>query len=93
MLQEFYSVATTKLACPQNDAMAFVQYLSQSFAVCQLSVKTILSAIALGIKNQISFWDSLIVSAALETQCDILYSEDLHDSQVFKNCKIANPFL
>lgn len=41
-----------------------------------------------------SFYDSLIISAALECDCTILYSEDLNNGQVIeKKVKIVNPFL
>lgn len=40
-----------------------------------------------------SFYDSLIISAALESNCSILYSEDLNSGQVIdKKLKIVNPF-
>ncbi|MDD2744596.1 MAG: PIN domain-containing protein [Rhodocyclaceae bacterium] len=42
----------------------------------------------------LSFWDSLIVAAALESHCEILYSEDLqHGLLVDGRLKIINPFL
>jgi predicted nucleic acid-binding protein len=40
-----------------------------------------------------SYWDSLIVSAALMSEAKILYSEDMHDGLVVdKTLKIVNPF-
>ena len=42
----------------------------------------------------LSFWDSLIVSAALQGECNILYSEDMQHNQVIENkLRIKNPFL
>ena len=42
----------------------------------------------------LSFWDSLIVSSALENQCSVLYTEDMQDGQVIENkLKIVNPFI
>lgn len=41
-----------------------------------------------------SFYDSLIISAALVCGCKILYSEDLqHDQTINNEVKIINPFL
>ena len=41
-----------------------------------------------------SFYDALIVAAALETQCDVLFSEDMqHNLIVDNSLKIVNPFL
>lgn len=43
-------------------------------------------------QHAISLYDSLIVEAALELDCDILYSEDLQHGQQFGKLKIVNPF-
>lgn len=39
-----------------------------------------------------SFYDALIVQAALDLDCSTLYSEDLQDGQKFGSLKIVNPF-
>jgi predicted nucleic acid-binding protein len=40
-----------------------------------------------------SVYDSLIVAAALEAECDLLYAEDLQDGQVIEGrLTIRNPF-
>ena len=39
-----------------------------------------------------SFYDSLIVAAALEAGCTRLYSEDLQHGQRIQNLTIENPF-
>jgi len=39
-----------------------------------------------------SFYDSLIVAAAIESGCHILLSEDLQDGRVVHGTKIVNPF-
>jgi len=42
---------------------------------------------------KLSFYDALIVAAALETQCQFLYSEDLQAGQEIEGkLKIINPF-
>lgn len=38
------------------------------------------------------FYDSLIVAAALESGCRILYTEDLHQGQQIDDLTIRNPF-
>lgn len=39
------------------------------------------------------FYDSLIVASALESECTILYSEDMQPGLVIENqLKIVNPF-
>ena len=41
---------------------------------------------------QISHWDSLIVAAAVQQQCETLLSEDLQDGQVIEGVRVVNPF-
>jgi predicted nucleic acid-binding protein len=40
----------------------------------------------------LSFWDSVIVSAAILGGADILYSEDMQNELVIESVKIVNPF-
>lgn len=54
---------------------------------------TILDAFRIAERYGFSFYDSLIISAALECSCNILYSEDLHHGQLIDNrLKVVNPF-
>jgi len=42
---------------------------------------------------QISYWDALIVGAALLSGCDILYTEDLETGRTFEGqLAVVNPF-
>jgi predicted nucleic acid-binding protein len=55
--------------------------------------QTILDACRISERYDFSFYDSLIISAALECECTILYSEDMSNGQVIdKLLKIENPF-
>ncbi len=42
--------------------------------------------------NAFSFWDSLIVEAALQSGCSQLLSEDMQDGLVTDTLTISNPF-
>jgi predicted nucleic acid-binding protein len=44
-------------------------------------------------RYQFSFYDSLIVAAALEAGCKILFSEDLQHGQRIEQLTIQNPFI
>jgi len=39
-----------------------------------------------------SFWDSMIIQAAINGMAHVLYSEDLSDGQTVGGVKIENPF-
>ena len=44
-------------------------------------------------RNQISFWDAMIVQAAESAGCEVLYSEDLSHGQEYGGVLVVNPFL
>jgi len=55
--------------------------------------KTIDNALVLTDRYGFSFFDSLMLSSALEGGCNVIYSEDMSDGQVIeKTLKIVNPF-
>ncbi len=54
----------------------------------------ILNALKISNKYQFSFYDSLIISSAISTNSNILYSEDMqHNQMIESKLKIINPFL
>ena len=57
------------------------------------SADDVLAAIAIQQQSALSFWDAMIVRAAAETQCDVLWTEDLNDGQSIRGVRIRNPFL
>ena len=45
-------------------------------------------------KYDFQVFDGIIIAAALEADCDIIYSEDMQDGQIIENkLKIINPFV
>lgn len=91
VLQEFYNIATNKLKLPKAYAKELIERLADCFIVHENSIADILRAIEISIKTQFSFWDSLILSAAISENCGILYSEDLNDGQLVETIIIRNP--
>ena len=74
-----------------------VQQLIESFyakyMVIELSKTLLLKASALRAQYTFSFWDSTIVSSALQADASVLYSEDMQDGLVVENrMRIINPF-
>jgi predicted nucleic acid-binding protein len=93
VLQEFYVNVTRKLKKPLTSAKAaeiVEEYLT--WTVVENTSTLLTSAIALQQKSQLSFWDAMVVQAALESGCDQLYSEDLNAGQRFGSLVIINPF-
>ncbi len=94
VLQEFYVSVTRKLAepLPSQHAMEATRGLS-AYRVVQLDPSMIFAAIALHEKEKTSFWDALIVRAALESGCELLMSEDMQHGRRFEDLKVDNPFI
>lgn len=93
VLQELY-VSLTKGRLPittKAKAEAAVRTLSD-YVVVQVDVPLILSAVGICGRDQISFWDALIVSAAAHANCDSLLSEDLNNGQIIEGVRVTNPF-
>ena len=53
---------------------------------------SIVEALDLEARHQISFWDALVVQAAHASGAEILYSEDLSEGQRYGAVRVINPF-
>ena len=94
VLQEFYVNIRRKTRPPvsQEEARALVaDYLVWDPIVNDGA--TVLEAIDLGHRYQLSLWDALIVVAARKGDASVLYSEDLNHGQTFGSVQVLNPFL
>jgi predicted nucleic acid-binding protein len=93
VLQEFYVNVTRKLKKPIAPARALTiveEYLT--WTVVENTGTLLIGGARLQQKAQLSFWDALIVQAAIEAGCDRLYSEDLNAGQRFGSVVVVNPF-
>ncbi|MEZ5673203.1 MAG: PIN domain-containing protein [Thiotrichaceae bacterium] len=77
----------------EDEVETFIREISISCHVHLLTIQTCLVASTIRQRYQLSFWDSMIVAAALESQCVILYSEDMqHNQRIEGKLTICNPF-
>lgn len=93
VLQEFYVAVTRKLARPL-EAAAASEVVSNftELPMVQIDGKLILSAIHRSRKNRLSFWDALVVQAAIEGHASTLYSEDMQHGLMLDGLRLVNPF-
>lgn len=93
VLQELYA-SLTKGAHPIATSEIAERAVRQAatLTVVHIDVPIVLEAIIRCREHSISFWDSLIVGAALAADCRLILSEDLNDGQMFGKLRIANPF-
>ncbi len=76
---------------PELEKLIHGFYLKHEIVTLDYHVLTKASRLRQSYK--LSFWDSLIVSAALQAQALILYSEDMQHNQLIENrLTIINPF-
>jgi predicted nucleic acid-binding protein len=91
VLQEYFAVSTKKLGISAAAARRRIQLLSRLDVVI-LGVEDILAAIDLHRLHGFSIWDALVIRAALNAGCRVLYSEDLQDGRRINGLKVVNPF-
>jgi predicted nucleic acid-binding protein len=54
--------------------------------------ESLLEALDLEARYQVSFWDALVLHAAQTSGAEVLYSEDLSDGQTYGSVRVTNPF-
>ena len=91
VLQEFFAIATRKLAMASEDARRRVLLYSR-FDVVTLAPADLLAAIDLHRLHRLSIWDGLIVRAALNGACTRLHTEDMQPGYVVDRLTLVNPF-
>jgi predicted nucleic acid-binding protein len=95
VVQEFLNVALRRFSQPMTTAEG-EQYLSTVFRplLAVHSSQTLYSeALRLQDRHRLSWYDSLIVAAAMEAECGVLYSEDLQHGKKFGALQIRNPYI
>ena len=93
VLQEFYVNVRRKAKKPVSIEQAralIADYLSWDPIVNDGA--TLLEAIDVEQRYQLSFWDSLIVAAAQKGGASVLFSEDFNHGQKFGSVVVQNPF-
>ena len=92
VLQEFFVTITKKVTkpLPVEEATARIREFA-AWRVFAPAANDVLAAIDLHCQAKIGFWDAMIVVAAAESGCDVLWTEDLNDGQVLRGVRIRNP--
>lgn len=94
VLQELY-VSLTKgrepIAAPDVAERAVRE--AAGYSIVQVDVPLVFAAIETARRNELSFWDALIIRAAARASCEVVLSEDLNDGQVIDGVRVENPFV
>jgi|SRR5579859_390380 len=95
VVQEFFHIAPRRFAIAMSLAQC-EEYLSTTFRpllAIHSSQALFSEALQLNRRYSLSWYDSLILAAALEAECGVLYTEDLQHGQRFDKLRVLNPFL
>lgn len=94
VLQEFYA-QTTRATRPkrltEDEALAFLERWRR-FPVQETTLALLDRGFELQKRHRFSFWDAMIVAAALAQGCGILWSEDMQHGRIVEGVEIRNPF-
>jgi len=95
VVQEFINVALRgfRLAIARSDLELFVLTALFPMMAISSSPALVIEALRLHGENQLSWYDALIVTAALQGGCKVLYSEDMQHGRRFGDLVVQNPFL
>ena len=92
VISEVCANLVRKAKMPEDEIRKFVEGIYAKHRVIELDIRVFLFASELREEYSLSFWDSLIVSAAFLSGAEIIYSEDMQDGLVIReNLRIRNP--
>jgi predicted nucleic acid-binding protein len=94
VVQEFLNVATRKFVIPLSsaDAQRYLEVVLEPLCEVYASPELFHQSLEIAESWRLSFYDALIVAAALQADCSALYSEDLQDGLKIRGLTVRNPF-
>ena len=93
VLSEFYVTVTRKLArpLPSRAAAQTVGDLA-NLRIVPIDSALVRTAIDTAAAHQLSYWDALIIEAAVADGCRRVLTEDMSDGAVIRGVEIVDPF-
>lgn len=93
VLNEFTNVARRKLHWQWSEIEAAIKAIEELLGAARpLTTAIHRHAVALARDHELSFYDALIVAAAINSGCRILNTEDLQHGRKFATLTVENPF-
>ncbi len=93
VLSETCNVLRKKFKWEWDSIDRIFKELKRLFPIVVVTADTIERALSLSKRTQYPYYDCLVLSSAIESNCSILYSEDFQHNQVVDGVRIVNPFL
>lgn len=94
VVQEFFKVALTRFEKPlaMRDAEHYLLATFKPMLAVHSSPRLFLEALHICTQDRFAWYDSLIVAAAQQAECSVLYTEDMQHGRRIGDLKIENPF-
>ena len=94
VVQEFLNVATHKFTVPMRpeDSKVYLRLVMNPLCQVYPNLSLYETCLDLQTETRYSFSDSLIIAAAIQGGCNLLYSEDLQEGQEIHGTMIVNPY-
>jgi predicted nucleic acid-binding protein len=93
VLNEIANVARRKMGMTWPETNAFLATIRSLLPVQPLAIETHETGLALAERYGLPIYDAMIAAAALQADCDMLWSEDMQDGMLFDGrLRVVNPF-
>jgi predicted nucleic acid-binding protein len=93
VLNEVSSVARRKMDLSWEELDLVLSHLRTALVVEPLTIETHTVGLQVARRYRLSIYDSMLVAAALLSDCDTLWSEDMHDGLLIDGrLTVRNPF-
>ncbi len=95
VVQEFLNIALKKFQPPTTQTLAekYIREIVFSMDIVPWSMELMSAGLSIKERYGFSWYDSLIVTAALTAGCETLFTEDLQSGQIIEGMTVLNPFL
>jgi len=95
VVQEFFNVALRRFAQPMawHEAEQYLATIFRPLIAVHSSAALYAEALRFSSQYGLSWYDSLILTSAMQSESEVLYSEDLQHGQRFGELHVENPFL
>ena len=93
VVKETCNILRKKIKLPWQEIEWVIDEIEANNEIVQVKLTTIRKAILLADRYKLQWFDSIIIAAALDANCSILYSEDLQNGFKIEHLEIRNPFV
>ena len=91
-LGELFNLLVRKAKRSPGRARKAILSWRDAFPLIETSADVMLAAADLATDHQLSIWDSVVLSAAAESGCRLLLTEDMQEGFTWKGVTVTNPF-